>query len=210
MKGDVRKVMKEKNSEKTVCKQIIDAAMVLFASKGYTGVSIRELSKAAGVNSALISYHFGGKNELYSHILKTQLELLVSTVSEIEKEKLPPVEEIYLFSEKLSLLHKRYPYLIRLVLGEIINPTDCYYSIVKKEIENINHLFRDCIQKGIDSGDFKADIDPTATAISLVGIINFYFLTLPLSNELLFKKGEEIDYYIKESVRQYLHGILIH
>ncbi len=202
--------MKEKINENAVAQQIMDAAIPLFAVKGYTGVSIRELSKEAGVNSALISYYFGGKSELYSSILKTQLELLVAAVSVVEKEKLSPIEEIYLFSEKLCSLHKKYPYLIRIVLGEIVNPTFCYDSVVKVGIENINHLLKDCIQRGINSGDIRKDIDPAATAVSLVGIINFYFLTFPLSQELFIENGKKIDHYIKESIDQYLHGILMH
>ena len=201
--------MKVEASEKTVSQQIIDAATVLFAAKGFARVSVREISKEAEVNSALISYYFGGKGELYNHILKSQLEHLISVVSEIQKEKLTPIKEIYRFSEKLTLLHKKYPYLLRLVLGEIINPS-CYYGVVKKEIESMNHLLKECILRGVNSGDFKSDIDPDATAISLIGIINFYFLTLPLSNELLLKKDNQVDYFVKESIRQYLEGILSH
>jgi len=70
-------------------------------------------------------------------------------------------------------------------MSEIINPTDCYDSIVRKVIEEINYFFRACIQKGIDTGDFNSEIDPTVVAIALIGIINFYFLTLPLSQELM-------------------------
>ncbi|OOM80122.1 TetR family transcriptional regulator [Clostridium sp. BL-8] len=202
--------MKEKINENAVAQQIMDAAIPLFAVKGYTGVSIRELSKEARVNSALISYYFGGKSELYSSILKTQLELLVAAVSVVEKEKLSPIEEIYLFSEKLCSLHKKYPYLIRIVLGEIVNPTFCYDSVVKVGIENINHALKDCIQRGMNSGEIRNDIDPAATAVSLVGMINFYFLTFPLSQELFMEKGKAINHYIKESIEQYLHGILMH
>ena len=61
---------------KSVSDRIIESAIALFAVKGYEGVSVKELTQAAGVNSALISYYFGGKKELYSHVLSTQLAIL--------------------------------------------------------------------------------------------------------------------------------------
>mgnify|MGYP000004798076 FL=1 len=41
--------------------KILLAATDLFAANHFNGVSIKEISKKSGVNSALISYYFGGK-----------------------------------------------------------------------------------------------------------------------------------------------------
>lgn len=199
---------KEIFSKNSVPYHIMDTAVVLFAVKGYDGVSVRELTQKAGVNNALVSYYFGGKKELYAYILSTQFEVLTSVVDEIQQEKLPPIEEIHRFAQQVIAVHKKHPYLIRLVMSEIINPTDCYDSIVKKVIEKINYFLRACIQRGIDSRVFHSDIDPAAVAIALVGMINFYFLTWPLSQELLSGKGKEVDYYIDQSLDHYLQGIL--
>lgn len=54
---------------------LIDAALELFAREGFHGVSTRTLAQAAGVNQAMIAYHFGGKDGLYlavfDHIVAT-------------------------------------------------------------------------------------------------------------------------------------------
>lgn len=42
-------------------KQILDAAETLFAAHGIEGVSLRSLTKEAGVNLASVHYHFGSK-----------------------------------------------------------------------------------------------------------------------------------------------------
>ena len=46
-------------------KRILSSAGKLFASRGYSGVSMRELAQAAKVNLGAINYHFGGKRKLY-------------------------------------------------------------------------------------------------------------------------------------------------
>ncbi len=44
---------------------LIQAAKTLFARKGLASTTIRDIAKSAKLNSSLISYYFGGKEELY-------------------------------------------------------------------------------------------------------------------------------------------------
>jgi TetR/AcrR family transcriptional regulator, regulator of cefoperazone and chloramphenicol sensitivity len=53
--------------------RLIEAAMELFAEKGYEGTSVRDLATAAGVNVAAVSYHFGSKDALYTQTLRACL-----------------------------------------------------------------------------------------------------------------------------------------
>jgi len=48
---------------------LIDAGCAVFGQKGFHASSTREIAKAAGVNQALIGFHFGGKEGLYSAVL---------------------------------------------------------------------------------------------------------------------------------------------
>ncbi|MFN4098677.1 MAG: TetR/AcrR family transcriptional regulator [Pararhodobacter sp.] len=50
--------------------KLLDAATQLFADRGYQAVSIREIALAAGVNSALVNYHFGSKQALFEEIIR--------------------------------------------------------------------------------------------------------------------------------------------
>lgn len=49
--------------------QIADAARELFREHGYKGTTVRAIAAAAGVDSALISYHFGSKQGLFGQSL---------------------------------------------------------------------------------------------------------------------------------------------
>ena len=50
-------------------KDLIEAAVAVFAAKGYDGGSVRDIALAANANQAAISYHFGGKDGLYRAVL---------------------------------------------------------------------------------------------------------------------------------------------
>jgi AcrR family transcriptional regulator len=49
---------------------IVNAAIPLFARKGFSGATTRELAEAAGVSEALLYRHFPSKQLLYSEILQ--------------------------------------------------------------------------------------------------------------------------------------------
>lgn len=49
---------------------LIEAAVEVFAAKGFEAGSVREIARAAGANLAAVSYHFGGKEGLYREVLK--------------------------------------------------------------------------------------------------------------------------------------------
>src|SRR5690242_3811920 len=49
---------------------IVDAAVPLFARKGFAGTTTKEIAEAAGVSEALLFKHFPSKAALYEEILK--------------------------------------------------------------------------------------------------------------------------------------------
>jgi len=51
--------------------QVADVALQLFAERGYDGTSTQMIAKEAMVSEALIFKHFGNKDNLLTHIIKT-------------------------------------------------------------------------------------------------------------------------------------------
>ncbi len=50
--------------------KILQSALSLFAEKGYSDTSTKEISAHAGVSEALIFKHFGNKDTLLTHLIK--------------------------------------------------------------------------------------------------------------------------------------------
>lgn len=61
--------MSKKEINLNTQQKIIEVAKNLFAEKGFHGTSIRDICKIAEVNISLISYYFGGKEELYKVVV---------------------------------------------------------------------------------------------------------------------------------------------
>ena len=54
---------------------ILDAAEDLFSKHGFYGVTIREVAREAGVDTALVHYYFGAKRELFDAVFTRRAEV---------------------------------------------------------------------------------------------------------------------------------------
>lgn len=79
------KTMQKKN-EKPARQRLLDAAMDIFGKHGYDGATTRMIAKEAGVNIASIPYYFGGKEGLYTALVREIAALLSSQVKEVQEE----------------------------------------------------------------------------------------------------------------------------
>lgn len=86
--------MGEAEQKQSTKSALLNSAADLFAQRGYDAVSTREIAERAGVNLALIQYHFGSKAKLFLetvHLLTEGSVDLVENLSSLPS-KLDPDE----------------------------------------------------------------------------------------------------------------------
>jgi len=67
--------------------RILDSSERLFAAGGYEGVSLRDIARDADVEVALVSYHFGPKQELFRHVIgRRSAEHALQVLAALEHE----------------------------------------------------------------------------------------------------------------------------
>ena len=64
------KVIKN-NLESEPRQQILDAALKLFAQKGYAATTVREIVDTVGITAPSLYYYFGNKEGLYMELMQT-------------------------------------------------------------------------------------------------------------------------------------------
>jgi AcrR family transcriptional regulator len=72
----------------TTRERLLQAATRLFADGGYRGASVRDICNLAGANPGAVSYHFGGKRQLYRAVLRRAAEKLADLGPEDTDEPL--------------------------------------------------------------------------------------------------------------------------
>lgn len=201
--------MKSKHlAELDTADRIIEAAIPLFADRGFANVSVRELLDAAKVsNIGAISYYFNGKEGLYTAILKKQFETNLKLAASLNTQD-SPVEKLKQAIQTIASVHKQSPYTLKLILNEINNPTCCFEAI-KEPIKQLQSLLQSVIREGVSLGYFRPDTDPGCVALAIYGMIQHAFLNPNFSNNLLPDRDDKYDYYVAHISDYLLRGLLI-
>ena len=75
--------------------QIMEAAEQLFAEKGFSGTSVRDIADSAQVNLAMISYYFGSKEGLMEAMFQSRGRYLTMQLQTIlENKSLSPFQKV--------------------------------------------------------------------------------------------------------------------
>ena len=157
-------------------RKLIEAAIPLFAEKGYAAVSIRELAAAAQVNSALITYHFGGKEGLYRAVLEDQFNQIVELFSKKTFSDLSPAEKIRESAQDMIEFQSRNPFFRKLLFGELSHTTPSFEGILRDYSFRLYRLFHETLETGIAQGEFRQDLNSSYALFAILGMVSYYFI----------------------------------
>lgn len=127
--------MKTRKDGEITRENILKAAQVIFGEKGYSKATHAAIGRAAGVNTALINFHFGSKDQLYRAVwerVEKEIEQLYPINGGVPADAPAPERFRGLISCLLNrALDKRMEGFHRILTMEIINPT----GLIDKEIK---------------------------------------------------------------------------
>ncbi len=163
---------------------LLDAAAVLFPKLGFDGATAELLAEEAGVNKAMINYHFGGKAGLYRALLVCVLDEVHDTLGRLKEADLSAETKLSSFIEQFSALNARRPTLAALILREILSGGRFVDEDLMPRFLGIFESIRAIIWQGAREGAFRR-VDPLLTHLSIVGALVFFFGTAPFRERLI-------------------------
>ena len=121
-------------TEDTRCR-IVHAAGPIFAKKGFTAATVRDICAAAGANQAAVNYHFGDKDALYLEVVRLAHTLRLKQVPFAAwSPDTPPAEKLRRFiratlTRMLETDGRQWP--TQLMLREMLHPTIACQALVE-------------------------------------------------------------------------------
>lgn len=187
--------------------KILLAATQLFASNNFNAVSIKQIAAVSGVNSALISYYFGGKKNLYQEVLNTQSEIFLNLIDSIKRSSVSPLGKLQNYVSSIAELQKEHPNCIQLIYRELLSPQPMFENFVKNRLYKIHVFMTELVTEAIECREIKSKMQPTHVAFTLESIIMFFFLTHNQVRDLgNFTPGTETE-YLTEALSTYLASL---
>lgn len=161
------------NEQITKRDQIIDAAVELFSEHGFEGTSTRMIAQKANVNLAMLSYYFGGKEQLFGALVEKKLQFMQLVMANLKEEDTSSWNKI----ERLIDIHiervSSNRNFSRIIQREAsLNQRSDLTEIITSAVYKNMVLFRDLIVQGQERGEFRTDIDIPFLMASFYGTVS--------------------------------------
>ena len=160
-------------------KKLLKAAARLFAAHGYDGTTLDELTDAAGVNKALVRYHFGGKRGLYNAVFLDGVEAGGALIAPLSGSDEPAPARLAGFIDALGALFEARPHFAPMVLREWMSGGAHVEPEVMARFVQFFQVDREILEAGSRRGELR-EVDPHAAHLALVGSLVFFQATRPL------------------------------
>ncbi|MDF1734227.1 MAG: TetR/AcrR family transcriptional regulator [Minwuia sp.] len=174
-----RRTQEERRNESDA--RIIAAAIELFASQGYRQTTLIQIGQAAGYTGTLISNRFGSKEKLLRAVLAHILDRFYPYTGNADAGRtgdagMVPAADMQLLGfieQYLMDVNDRQSRIraLHVIIGEALGGM----PQVHDQIVKVNRAFRRHVEgyivHGIETGAFRADLDPAEAAIIIVGLL---------------------------------------
>ena len=150
-------------------RQILEAAVKVFAQKGFHASRVGDIAEEAGIAYGLVYHYFESKEDLLETIFRTTWTEMLARVHEVEQAKVPAAEAVRQVTALILRTWRRDPDLVRVLVREVTRNQH-----VQREVEEITsamEALERIVRKGQESGEFRTDLDPRLAAAIFYGAL---------------------------------------
>ena len=125
--------------DKETRERLLSTAERMFAARGFSKVTIREICKSARANVAAVNYHFNGKKGLYDEVVKSAIKTMQTTTDAIREAGLgrPGDEQLaaYVSIFLKRVVAARDSWIHQLMMRELSDPTPALDLVIRKVVQ---------------------------------------------------------------------------
>ncbi|WP_310559734.1 TetR family transcriptional regulator [Flavobacterium sp.] len=186
--------------------QILEVAQTLFAEKGFDGTSIRDISKVAKINVAMVSYYFGSKEKLLESLVLYKTSGLNEQMIHLIDEKLEPFAKINklieLYINRLNSDRGMYRILhFELASKKRVLELPSFSEIRKANLKSLEVI----IKEGQDQGVFRKNIIIPLLTPTILGTYFHFQMNKPFFEDILDLKTEDAyNNYVKTDLTKHI------
>ena len=152
--------------------RILDAAIKVFAERGFHSATVAEIARVAGVADGTIYLYFKGKDDLLLRLFDEKMtELLAEARSELAREKTAP-DKLQRFIQLHLALVERNPDLASVLIVELRQSAQFLKAADRAKLAAYVDLIAEVVRAGQESGELLQDISPQTVKRSIFGALD--------------------------------------
>ena len=190
---------------------ILDAAIKVFARKGYHGCRISDIAREADIAYGLVYHYFTNKEEILRTIFEERWSGFLELVDEIANRDTPVEDKLVSIAALMLNAYRVRPDWVKVLVLEL-QRTSRFAE--PGQIRAVGLLFQSVariLRAGQEAGELRPDLDPDVACYVFIGALEIVITSLVLDLIKIEEKApSESEYYLKVArtvVDIFLHGL---
>jgi TetR/AcrR family transcriptional regulator, fatty acid metabolism regulator protein len=165
-------------------RMILDAAVRVFARRGFNQCRVSDIADEAGVAYGLVYHYFRSKDEVLDTLFLERWNIMLEVIRDLDRQDLPPREELYAIASFIVDSYRHDPDLMKVIIVEVTRAANSFGQTHLQKISEAYELIAGIVQRAQAAGTFKDTVTPRFAAMAFYGVIEqvlsgWIFETLP-------------------------------
>ena len=152
-------------------RDILKAAVKVFAERGYHGCRISDVAEAAGVAYGLVYHYFGNKDGLLRHIFLHHWSVFSAAMQSISDEEPRAKAKIERYIDWILASYEQTPEVIKVLLLEFGRTSRLGDALEDPELRGVFEVFEATFAQAKREGDLNEGIDPATLSFIFFGAV---------------------------------------
>ena len=148
---------------------LLDAAVRVFARRGFHAARVGDIAEEAGVAHGLLYHYFSSKEEVLETIFRETWADLLAAVRDVEESGEPAREQLRQVAAILLRSWRRDPDLVRVLVRGVARSSE-----LDRRVGDVGDAFaaiERIVRRGQEAGELRPELDARLTSVIFYGAI---------------------------------------
>jgi AcrR family transcriptional regulator len=152
-------------------RQILDAAIRVFARQGFHACRVSDIAREAGVAYGLVYHYFDTKEQVLNELFEERWSLLLAAIDEVDARPIPSREKLDAVAGFIIDSYRHDPELMKVIIVEVTRAANSFGRTHLPEISNAYEKITKIVADAQAAREFRRDIDPMLASMWFYGAI---------------------------------------
>ena len=152
-------------------RQILDAAVRVFARQGFHACRVSDIADEAGVAYGLVYHYFASKDEVLDTLFLERWNVMLDLIREVDAELIPVRDKLRAIASFIVDSYEHDPDLMKVIIVEVTRAANSFGQRHLAEISEAYDLISGIVSKAQAEGQFRVEIDTRFAALAFYGAI---------------------------------------
>jgi TetR/AcrR family transcriptional regulator, fatty acid metabolism regulator protein len=152
-------------------RQILDAAIRVFARQGFHATRVSDIADEAGVAYGLVYHYFSSKDEVLNELFLERWSLLLAAIEETDRTEATPREKLGAVATFIFDSYRHDPDLMKVIIVEVTRAANSFGRTHLEEIRRAYESIAKIVEDGQAAGAFRGDVAADFASMAFYGAI---------------------------------------